>query len=235
MTKKIDIWFPFYIGDYLTDTMHLSAEEHGAYLLLIIHYWKTGNAIKNDKKTLKNIAKINSKKMTNILHFFTLKNGYLYHKRIDEELAKAASNKADKSKAGKKGMEKRYNKKLTDAIIEPITNPQQNANPSPSPSHYIIIKDNNIEMLRQKYLTLNMEDEYEKFIDYGKAKGKKYKDYDAAFRTWCRTALKFQQNEQQQGSGEYATKSNNGKNYGASKSEQARAAVARGLAAFGVE
>jgi len=34
---------------------------------------------------------------------------------------------------------------------------------------------------------------------------------------------------------QYANKSNNGKNYGASKSEQARAAVARGLAAFGVE
>ena len=44
----------------------------------------------------------------------------------------------------------------------------------------------------------------------------------------------FTLTQQHKGNG-YATKSNNGKNYGASKSEQARAAVARGLAAFGVE
>lgn len=33
---------PFYIGDYLRDTMSLNAQEHGVYLLLIFHYWVTG-------------------------------------------------------------------------------------------------------------------------------------------------------------------------------------------------
>jgi uncharacterized protein YdaU (DUF1376 family) len=32
----------FYVNDYIGDTAHLNTAEHGAYLLLIMHYWIKG-------------------------------------------------------------------------------------------------------------------------------------------------------------------------------------------------
>lgn len=32
-------WFHFYLDDYLADTVLLSLEEHGAFILLMSFYW----------------------------------------------------------------------------------------------------------------------------------------------------------------------------------------------------
>ena len=46
--SKVDIFMPLYIGDYLKDTTRLTAEQHGAYLLLMMDYWVNGPLPAND-------------------------------------------------------------------------------------------------------------------------------------------------------------------------------------------
>ena len=51
-----------------------------------------------------------------------------------------------------------------------------------------------LEGLSEKYPTLDLETEFEKWEDYQLAHGKRYKNKKAAFRNWCRNAVEFQAN-----------------------------------------
>lgn len=90
---------PLYVGDYLADTRHLSTEEHGAYLLLILHYWRTGG-LPNDDARLARIAGLTPEAWQSsrevMASFF---DGEWRHKRVDFELAEAER----LSKAGRAG------------------------------------------------------------------------------------------------------------------------------------
>jgi uncharacterized protein YdaU (DUF1376 family) len=79
---------PFYVGDYLADTGHLSAAENGAYLLLIMHYWRTGN-IPPDDEMRRRVSRMTHREWQRsretVLSFFSPDGK---HKRVDEELAR---------------------------------------------------------------------------------------------------------------------------------------------------
>ena len=82
-------WMPLYVADYLKDTGHLSAAEHGAYLLLIMHYWSTGGLPKEDRR-LAAIARMSPKEWSEsrdtIAEFFG--DGWK-HGRIERQLLEA--------------------------------------------------------------------------------------------------------------------------------------------------
>ncbi len=58
MGARQDSWMPIYWGDHLRDTMHLTAEGHGAYLLLIAAYWTTGKPLPDDDDHLMTVARL---------------------------------------------------------------------------------------------------------------------------------------------------------------------------------
>src|SRR5688572_90568 len=96
---KIDTWMPLYIGEYLADTMHLTAEEHGAYLLLLMHYWRNGGPIQNDVNGLQIIARIKPSRVSGntlrtVLAFFEERDGMLHHAWTDQQLAQAVEKTA---------------------------------------------------------------------------------------------------------------------------------------------
>jgi uncharacterized protein YdaU (DUF1376 family) len=96
-------FMPLYIGDYLRDTRHLSSAQHGAYLLLMFHYWSTGS-LPDDDRQLANIAKLSLKEWRRhrpiIQAFF--RDGW-HHKRIDMELRRTIDIRAKRAAAGSKG------------------------------------------------------------------------------------------------------------------------------------
>src|SRR5258706_950088 len=97
-------WMPFYIGDYLADTGHLRTVDHGAYLLLIMHYWRTGGLPQDDRQ----LAKITRLPLNSWIEHVRpiieplFRPGWR-HKRIDKELAKHSAIAAKRTAAGHKG------------------------------------------------------------------------------------------------------------------------------------
>jgi uncharacterized protein YdaU (DUF1376 family) len=81
---------PLYVAEYRKDTGHLSTAEHGAYMLLIMHYWATGGLPDNDGQLARitgwTLAEWRRSRAT-LQAFFH--DGWK-HKRVDHELGKAA-------------------------------------------------------------------------------------------------------------------------------------------------
>jgi len=98
--SRPDTWMPIYIGDYLADTMHLSPGEHGAYLLLIMAYWRNDGPLPDVADTLARIARCSTEEwqryQSAIRAFFRVGSGVWRHKRIDEELATAKEGYQDR-------------------------------------------------------------------------------------------------------------------------------------------
>jgi uncharacterized protein YdaU (DUF1376 family) len=96
-------WMPLYVGDYLGDTGHLTTTQHGAYLLLMMHYWRKGE-LPDDDRQLSKIAKLPLRTWceyrATLQDFFY---GGWKHKRIDAELERMMRVSAKRAIAGQKG------------------------------------------------------------------------------------------------------------------------------------
>lgn len=132
-----------YWGDYARDTGNLNNAGHGAYLMLIKHYWCTGKPLTDDDDELWRIACCDNKAgwlkiRAKIVSLFVSDNGSLRHKRVDREIAKTISISATKADAGKKGAEKRWqtnDTQIADAIDVPSVRHGKNyAQLQPQPS-----------------------------------------------------------------------------------------------------
>lgn len=109
-------YMQLHIADYLADTMHLSAEEHGAYLLLMFNYWQTGKPI--PKNRLAKIARLTNERWADVepsLQEFFCDNGEEWvHLRIEEDLASVREKLTKKSAAGKASVQARRSRKEAD-------------------------------------------------------------------------------------------------------------------------
>jgi uncharacterized protein YdaU (DUF1376 family) len=97
-------WMPMYWGNYFGDTAHLSTLQHGAYLMLIAHYWTHGS-LPDDEQQLANITRLS-------LHDWRVNSptlqAFFYdgwkHKRINAELKRHMEIYAKRLQASQKGV-----------------------------------------------------------------------------------------------------------------------------------
>ena len=96
-------WLPLYVGDYLRDTRDLNTLQHGAYLLLIMHYWQH-DGLPSDDARLAAIAGLTVAQWRRIREPVQAKfaDGWK-HKRIDAELARADRVFLQRRLAGRNG------------------------------------------------------------------------------------------------------------------------------------
>ncbi len=107
-------WMPLYVGDYLADTQHLTIEQSGAYMHLLMAYWTSGKALPDNDKRLAAICKMSHQQWAQtrpvVEEFFDRESGVWVHNRVEQELDKAVGKRQQRAEHGKVGAAKRWSK-----------------------------------------------------------------------------------------------------------------------------
>lgn len=220
MTDRPNAWMPLYIADYLADTMHLTAAQHGAYLLLIMEYWRTARPLPNDDVTLSRLARMPFRNWVQtkaaVLQFFDAAGQELRHKRIDAELAEASERYEKMRRRTEAASKARWlrNGQQNDTVTDTVTDTQPQPQPQPqrdriedAPRRIPTATQQNRgsrlppdwapdEPLREFASKLGLDPgaEAAAFRDHWQAatgKGATKLDWSAAWRTWCRRSVEF--------------------------------------------
>jgi len=119
-------FYKHYMGDYDRKTAHLSLAEHGAYLILLHHYYSTGEALPASLPTLCRICRATTESETDTVsrvvnEFFYLNgDGKRHNSRADQELARWNEQAKTNREIGKLGGRPRK-QSITESETEPIT------------------------------------------------------------------------------------------------------------------
>ena len=207
-------WYPHYPGDYARDTGKLTMMEHGAYRILLDHYYSLKGDVDANTRRLNRMVGAIEDDEKNALQFvvdqfFTVEDGKLRHKRADDELAKALkkSEKAAESarrRWGAQGCERNANAYANadanalqthmPSQCSPHPHPHPHPEPTPPP-----VKDSasrrfvrpSVDQVKAYCDESGRRVDAEQFCDFYASKGWKVgsapmKDWKAAVRNWAR-------------------------------------------------
>jgi uncharacterized protein YdaU (DUF1376 family) len=96
---------PLWTDAYLSDTTHLSAEEHGAYLLLLLTAWRSADcSLPDDDRVLSRICRLTERRWMQkvrpaVAGFFTIAEGAWRQKRLQKEREKVEIVRAKRREA----------------------------------------------------------------------------------------------------------------------------------------
>jgi uncharacterized protein YdaU (DUF1376 family) len=113
-------YMQLYVSDYLADTAHLTAQQHGAYMLLLMNYWQRGKALDNSNERLSHVARLSPEEWADakptLEEFFIVEGNLWTHTRVEDDLEKIREKSAKASFAGKRSVVARnLNERSTNA------------------------------------------------------------------------------------------------------------------------
>lgn len=213
---KTDIWMPLYIGDYLADTMHLTCEQHGVYMLLLMAYWRKGCPLPSNDMALAATCRLSidawSTHKAVLMQFFDTSSGIDWvHHRVEKEMALAIEKKEKAVDKAKKAAEAKWNKArkclehdtsnasgVLDSCPSPSPSPSQAPEPKQSsargtrlPADWTLPEDWKAvaKTIRADWPDHHVQRVADGFRDYWIAQpGQKgvKTDWLATWRNWCR-------------------------------------------------
>lgn len=138
---------PLFTDAFIADTIHLDAEETGAYLMLLMCAWRTPNCtLPNDNKKLARFARCTPARWKaikdDVMQFWTLEGDVWCQKRLKKERNFVEDKRAKNTENGKRGgrpksLENNEPEKANGSVLlNPNQNPnetQTKANPHPHP------------------------------------------------------------------------------------------------------
>lgn len=148
MRNSAKSYMPLFVGDYLSDTMEFTVEEHGAYLLALMHQWHTGKFfVKNLQKVLQ-LSPHKFKKIFAVIEqkFVYDDDGRCYNARLERERLKVLEIQGKKAAPGRLGAQKRWGE--SDSTCHKHTQPSAIGKPiaptQPNTITTILNKENSI-------------------------------------------------------------------------------------------
>lgn len=107
-------WYPRYTGDYSRDTAHLSLVEHGAYNMLLDHYYATGNPLPESIESLMRVCRAFDQHEKDAVrtiadkYFPVHEDGLRHNKKADLVISQQSDKSAKRSCSGTKGAESKW-------------------------------------------------------------------------------------------------------------------------------
>lgn len=196
-------FFKLYIGDYQRDTAHLSIAEHGAYMLMLQHYYATEKPLPTGKalhRMLRAQDKTERDAIDSIVRqFWKASADGLVNERADDEIDKASAQAQTNARIAREREDKR---RVERESHEQSTNRATNDQPNHSHSHNqektkalprktrlpdgFAISDRVRNWAAEKGYD-RLDEHFEYFIGYAKSKGATYIDWDEAFMNAIRS------------------------------------------------
>ena len=134
-----------YIGDYLRDTGTLTLAQHGAYTLMLLEYYATEKPLPTGRD-LHRLLRADSKQERDAIDFVAAKywagTESLTNPRADQEIARAAHQRAINQEVGRRGGRPKRTEDETKSVSESVSETEPNRNPNQTPDTREIQKTN---------------------------------------------------------------------------------------------